>query len=107
MPDRGRADAAIEALIGGLPRQSHYKPDPTAEGYGLTPLHFAPSPTSRVRTLFDDDLIARNLDHLASLQQADGGWPVNWAPPSQAAISEWRGVVTVKALKVLRAYGRL
>lgn len=106
-PDRARAAPALARAVESLPGQPFYKPDPAAEGYGLTPLAFAPSPDSAARPLFDDDLIARNLDHLEGEQQDDGGWPIAWAPPGRAAVSEWRGVVTLRALKVLRAYGRL
>ncbi|HYD43829.1 MAG TPA: hypothetical protein VEA79_01045 [Phenylobacterium sp.] len=106
-PDQARAGPAMAKLLQGLPDQRFYKADPAAEGYGLTPLNYAPSPESAARALFDDDLIARNLDHLAAEQQADGGWPIAWEPPSAAAVSEWRGVVTLRALKVLKAYGRI
>lgn len=106
-PDRARAEAALARAIASLPGQPFYKPDPAAEGYGLTALAFAPSPASAARPLFDDDLIERNLDHLAAEQQDDGGWPIAWEPPSRAAVSEWRGVVTLRALKVLKAYGRV
>ena len=41
------------------------------------------------------------------VQQADGGWLITWEPPSQAARSEWRGIVTLGALRTLTSYGRL
>lgn len=106
-PDDGRVTAAIGRIADLLPSQRHYKADPAQAGYGLTPLRFAPSPDSRFRPLFDDGLIERNLDHLAAEQQDDGGWPLDFEPPSRAAVSEWRGVVTLRALGVLKAYGRL
>ena len=106
-PDRGRAEPMIAELMRRLPGERHYKADPAQAGYGLGPLYFAPAPASRLRTWFDEDLIQRNLDHLAAEQQEDGGWPIAWTPPSRAAVSEWRGVVTLRALKVLKAYGRL
>lgn len=106
-PDRARAEPAVARIAALLPAQRHYKADPAEAGYGLTPLRFAPSPKSPFRPLFDDELIARNLDHLAAEQEADGGWPLDFEPPSQAAVSAWRGIVTLRALKVLKAYGRL
>lgn len=106
-PDQARAEAEIARIAGLLPAQRHYKADPSQAGYGLTPLRFAPEPGSRFRPLFDDALIERNLDKLAAEQQDDGGWPLDFEPPSQAAVSEWRGIVTLRALKVLRAYGRI
>jgi hypothetical protein len=71
------------------------------------PLDFAPSPSSPARRLFDDETIERHLDGLVARQQPDGGWPIGWEPPSALAELEWRGHVTVHALDVLRAYGRL
>jgi hypothetical protein len=40
-------------------------------------------------------------------QQADGGWAITWEPPGAAAALEYRGVETIRALRVLAAYGRL
>jgi hypothetical protein len=81
--------------------------DPAAEGYVKSPLAFAPHPHSLARSLFDDATIERHLDALEASQQDDGGWPISWEPPSAAAVSEWRGVVTLKNLIVLEDYGRL
>jgi hypothetical protein len=49
----------------------------------------------------------RSLDHLEASQDPDGGWPINWAKWSATTEMEARPIVTVKALRVLRAYGRL
>ena len=81
--------------------------DPKTPGYGLSPLHFAPRPTSRWRKLFTGAQIASALEHLEQSQEPDGGWPITWEPPSQAAKLEWRGVVTLEALRTLVAYGRI
>ena len=67
--------------------------------YGLSPLEFAPTPTSFARPWFADEVIEVNLDHLEHEQQADGGWPIAWEPPSTAAHCDWRGIVTVQALE--------
>ncbi|MFN3512031.1 MAG: hypothetical protein ACK41C_03240 [Phenylobacterium sp.] len=106
-PDRPRAQAAAARLAAKLPSAAWFKPDASAEGYGLTPLWFAPMPDSFCRPRFEDAAIARDLDHLAAAQQADGGWPLSWDPPGPAAALEWRGVQTIKALRTLRAYGRV
>jgi hypothetical protein len=81
--------------------------DPTTPGYGLTALQFAPSPSSRWRGLFTDAQIEGALDHLQNMQDPDGGWPISWEPPSEAAVFEWRGIVTLQALRTLVAYGRI
>jgi hypothetical protein len=105
--------------IAGAPRRSPapspaqladaelYLGDADAAGYGLTPLAFAPMPESRWRQLFADAQIEAHLDRLERDQQPDGGWPVSWEPPSEASRLEWRGIVTLGALRTLTAYGRL
>jgi hypothetical protein len=80
--------------------------DPDAPGEIHTPLDFAPRPGSLARGLFDKPVIEAHLDHLAAAQQADGGWTFNWLAWSPAAEREWRGVMTVNALHLLRANGR-
>jgi hypothetical protein len=81
--------------------------DPHAEGEVHTPLDFAPYSDSIARRLFDQDTIEAHLDHLAASQADDGGWRFNWLAWSPVAASEWRGSVTVDALRILRANSRL
>ncbi|HEY7325118.1 MAG TPA: hypothetical protein VH520_09855 [Streptosporangiaceae bacterium] len=107
VPDRERADKHRAALADSLAEAEMFHLDPAAEVYGLTPLQLAPEPGSRSRALFDDAVIEAHLDNLAGRQQPDGGWPISWEPPSEAALLEWRGIVTVQALRTLTAYGRL
>ncbi len=107
VPDRDRADRHAAALASNLAGIPLFHLDPNAPGYGLSPLDVAPQATSRWRTLFTDAQIAAHLDRLQKDHQADGGWPITWEPPSQAAVSEWRGVVTLGALRTLTSYGRL
>lgn len=73
------------------------------EGYGLTPLDFAPLPTDPLRRLFPADAIEAHVDHLVAAQDDDGGWPMTWQPPGPAAELEWRGVITVRAVRVIAA----
>jgi hypothetical protein len=58
------------------------------------------------RGLFDKPVIEARLDHLSAAQRDDGGWMFNWLTWSPAAEGEWRGAVTVDALRLLRANGR-
>jgi hypothetical protein len=107
VPDRDRADQQAREIAGHLADVEMFHLDPDAEGYGLTPLHLAPESGSRWRRLFTDAQIDGHLDRLLNSQQEDGGWPISWEPPSQAAILEWRGIVTLQALRTLTSYGRV
>jgi hypothetical protein len=107
VPERERAEAAFEQLGKALLSGGLVALDPQAEGYVKSPLDYAPEPDSLARRLFDDATIDAHLDALAARQQHDGGWPISWQPPSDAAVVEWRGHITIEALKTLRAYGRL
>jgi hypothetical protein len=106
-PDQARARQEFERLATSLFEHGLVEIDPDATGYVKTPLDYAPAPQSWCRRLFSDEVIAAHLDALAARQQADGGWPIAWPPPSPAGELEYRGIVTVGALKTLRAYGRL
>ena len=107
VPDRARADKLTATVAERLLSTPMFHLDPHAEGYGLTPLHFAPAADSPWRSLFTDEQLDGHLDHLLSNQQPDGGWPLTWDPPSTAARLAWRGRVTVEALRTLDSYGRL
>jgi hypothetical protein len=107
VPDRDRADQQAREIAGHFTDIAMFHLDPDAQGYGLTPLHVAPEPGSRWRSLFSDAQIDGHLDRLLKSQQDDGGWPISWEPPSQAAALEWRGIVTLQALRTLTSYGRI
>jgi hypothetical protein len=77
------------------------------EGETMRPLDFAPFPDRPVRGLFDSETIAADLDRLASGQEEDGGWRVDFANHSPAAELEWRGHMTVRAVAILKRNGRL
>ncbi len=107
VPDRDRAERCAARMAGQLAEIPMLQLDPAATGYGLTPLALAPAADSRWRQLFSADVISAHLDRLARAQQDDGGWPISWEPPSAAALLEWRGIVTLQALRTLTSYGRL
>ncbi|MEU4766990.1 hypothetical protein AB0H12_27420 [Actinosynnema sp. NPDC023794] len=48
-----------------------------------------------------------DLDALAAQQQDDGGWTFPWAAWTPVTTYEWRPIVTIKALRALRAYDRI
>ncbi len=107
VPDTERADKHVAGIVASFPELPMFKLDPDAEGYGLTPLDYAPLATSRWRDLFTQAQLDAHLDRLQDAQQADGGWSISWEPPPGAAVNEWRGVVTLQALRTLTSYGRL
>jgi hypothetical protein len=106
VPDRARAAEAVRQAGPLLLRRGLVALDPDAAGEVHTPLDFAPLPDSVARPLFDDVVIEAHLDHLAAAQRDDGGWTFNWPSWSPAAEADWRGFLTVDALRILRANGR-
>ena len=78
-----------------------------AEDEYMRPLDFAPRPGRPARGLFAPQVVEQELARLASQQQPDGGWAVDFDSYSPAAALEWRGHRTVEALGVLRDNGVL
>ncbi len=101
-PDKERAAREFEP-IGEIIKQQ-VALDPMAEGYVHKPLDWAPNPDSLCSGLFVGSLIEPHLEALAARQQTDGGWPVSWPATSPASLLEFRSVVTIQALKTLKAY---
>jgi hypothetical protein len=102
-PERDRAEKHAGAVLERMLAASMFHLDPATPGYGLSPLQVAPAPDARWRTLFTDAQIAAHLEHLAAAQEPDGGWQITWEPPSAASRLEWRGIVTLGALRTLSA----
>jgi hypothetical protein len=105
-PDRQRAERVFDRIGPKILEQHLVALSPAAGEDTHSPLDFAPTPTSLARRLFSDTLVEAHLDALASAQQEDGGWTINWLAWNPATALEWRGVVTLNALVTLRAYGR-
>ncbi|MEU9705055.1 hypothetical protein [Streptomyces sp. NPDC047981] len=117
VPDRSRAQAVADRL-GRLVREQRLAvldPErldefPVAPGYAPEEHHFpydyARVPDSLARRWFTEEEMARSLDHLASAQQEDGGWPVTWRRWAPGTALEARPIVTIEALRTLRAHGR-
>ncbi len=106
-PETERSAMAAARVAELLAKASSWRADPDSPDYGLTPLNIAPLASSRWRSLFNENVLAAHLDRLERDQQADGGWPLTWEPPSEAAILEWRGMVTLGALRTLVSYERI
>jgi hypothetical protein len=107
VPDRERAERYAPGVLERMAATPMFQAVPTEGQYGLSPLTVAPTADAPWRRLFDDDQIEAHLDHLAAAQQPDGGWLITWTPPSEASRAEWRGMVTLQALRTLTSYGRL
>jgi hypothetical protein len=113
VPDRARAEKAAER-IGALVREQGLvdlgdgKPH---EGYAAgethKPRNYAGSPDSLARRWFTDAEMDRDLDQYARERQDDGGWTFGWPAWTPVTTYEWRPVVTIEALRTLRAYGRI
>ncbi|MCL5995044.1 MAG: hypothetical protein M1546_03180 [Chloroflexi bacterium] len=107
VPDRARAEQQFRRLADGLMKSGLVAMDPNATGYVFGPLVWASTPHSPCRGLFNDEVIAAHLDALTARQQQDGSWSLTWPAVSPGCELEYRGVMTIDALKTLKAYGRL
>jgi hypothetical protein len=107
VPDADRARDAIESLRGQLGPDGTIPVPGGAEDERLTPLALSPHPGARSRALFTGDQIDADLDRLAADQQADGGWTFDWLAWSPGQELDWRGRLTVNALRTLAEHSRL
>jgi hypothetical protein len=104
--DRRRAEEVFARIGPKILQQKLVALDLNIKEEAHTPLNFAPYPQCLARRLFSDDIMNAHLDALAAGQQEDGGWQFNWFAWNPAAALEWRGIVTIEALNMLRVYGR-
>jgi len=107
VPDRARAERCAAQAGDWLQDLRLFRTFPDDPGYGLSPLHLAPSPDSPWRRLFDDATIDGHLDRMVRDQEPDGGWGITWNAPGVASTLEWRGIETLRALRALNAYDHL
>ena len=105
VPDDERAAAAIASLAGRVD-PSALAPVGGVEGETLRPLDLSPRPGSRSRELVTQPQIEAHLDRVESEQREDGGWMFDWLAWSLAQTADWRGIVTIRALRWLRDNGR-
>ncbi|PRX05156.1 UNVERIFIED_ORG: hypothetical protein CLV66_10540 [Actinomadura viridilutea] len=95
----------LERVRRFIPADGRVRVEGGTEDEALYPLDFAPLPDRPARALFSPDVIAADLDRLASLQQDDGGWTVDYLQISPAGALDWRGYATVRAVDILRRNG--
>ena len=103
--DRPRAETALAGLAARIP--GVVEMDVNASGYVKTPLDWAPSPASFCHKLFSKEVLGHHLAALEARQADDGGWPISWETVGPGPQLEYRGVMTLAALKTLKAYGAL
>jgi hypothetical protein len=118
VPDRARARAAADRLGRIVREQRLVVLDPSrAQAHSVPPGYapdehhfaydFARTPESLGRRWFSDQEVGRSLDFLAAEQGEDGGWPIRWREWAPGTRLESRPIVTIEALRTLRAYGRI
>jgi hypothetical protein len=105
--DAIRAEDDLAELADHLPRSGIKPVAGGLEDEALRPLDFAPRPGRPLRDRIAPEAIEADLDRLASGQQDDGGWTIDFRPGSPAAALEWRGLFTVHAIATLAANHRL
>ena len=102
-----RASDLLAQLGRYVPADGRLAVEGGAEGETLRLLDIAPRPGRPVRSLLSQAAVEADLDRLASGQQDDGGWTVDFESYSPRAALDWRGYVTVSAIAVLRDNGRV
>lgn len=106
-PDRDRADRALARVGEAVGGRGTLTVAGGGEGEELTAIFVCARPDHAGRRLFDPDAVEGQLDELAAGQQPDGGWTFNWLDWNPAVTWEWRGRLTVDALRTLAANNRL
>lgn len=106
-PDQERARVYRRKVDDWLRQPGTIERDPHAQGYVQKVLDWAPQTDSYSRSFVTPEEVRLHLEALVGQQQADGGWPIGWQPPSPAAEAEWRGHLTVERLKTLQSYEAL
>ncbi|SDQ70353.1 hypothetical protein [Thermostaphylospora chromogena] len=99
------APGELRRMVGLLPDDGLLPVAGGADGEALHPLDYAPRPGTPLRGLLPGEVIEADLDRLASRQDDDGGWTVDFVSASTAGALEWRGHATVAAVKILLAHG--
>jgi hypothetical protein len=101
------AEDALDRLWAHVPADATLPVAGGAAGEAMRPLDLSPEPGRPIRRRIAAAVIDTDLDRLESEQRDDGGWDVDWAHWSAAGGLEWRGWATVRAVRILRAHGRL
>lgn len=99
---RPEAAALLERVGKHIPANGQVRVTGGADDEMMRPLDFAPTPDRSARGLFSQETIDTDLRRLAGEQQDDGGWLADFNNYSPAAVLEWRGYMTVRAVSILQ-----
>lgn len=107
VPDPARAAAALVRFRSAIRDDGTVAVPGGVENEHIKPLELSPHAGAPSRALFSDDQIAADLERLEREQLDDGGWDFHFLHFSPGQSVEWRGAVTLGALRTLREYGRV
>lgn len=99
----GDPGSVIEAVRPHVPADGILRVAGGADDEAIRPLDLSPLPHAPSRGLLGSEVVDADLRRLASQQQPDGGWRVDFDSYSPAAALEWRGHATVRAVSILHA----
>lgn len=99
------AEDELTRIMATLPPDSRMHVAGGAEHEVIGALDLAPWPDTPARDLVPRAAIERDLDAVVAGQGDDGGWNADWVSHSPAAELEWRGYLTVRAVRLLLANG--
>jgi hypothetical protein len=107
VPEPDRVATAVERLRPALRHDGTIPVEGGQDDEKLRPLDLSARPGAPSRALFTESQISAELDRLESEQLDDGGWEFDFLHWSPGQTVEWRGIVTLGALRTLRLHGRL
>lgn len=105
--DEDRAMKAIRGLGERLDPDGSIPVPGGVEDERLRPLTLSPRPGLRSRCLFTQSQVDAELDAIERGQQPDGGWAFDFLAWCPGQALDWRGGVTLGAVRTLRLHGRI
>ncbi len=101
------AEDELARIVATLPAGGRLHVTGGADDEFIGPLDLAPWPGTPARELLPAPGVEAELEAVAAAQRPDGGWDATWVSHSPAAQLEWRGYLTVRAVRLLIANGLL
>jgi hypothetical protein len=106
VPDPARAAAAVDRFRSAVRENGTVAVEGGIENEHIKPLDLSPHPGTPSRALFSHETIAADVDRLEREQLDDGGWDFHFLHFSPGQTVEWRGAVTLGAIRTLREHDR-